>query len=51
MSMSIEEEVVGDHVVDDVVVVLLRNEGVVFDWVVAVVEMVVVVVDEGRFLL
>jgi hypothetical protein len=29
--MSIEEEVVGDHVVDDVVVVLLRNEGVVFD--------------------
>jgi len=51
MSMSIEEEVVGDDVVDDVVVVLLRNDGVVFDWVVAVVEMVVDVVDEGRFLL
>jgi hypothetical protein len=29
--MSIEVEVVGDDVVDDVVVVLLRNEGVVFD--------------------
>jgi hypothetical protein len=29
--MSIDVEVVGDDVVDDVVVVLLRNEGVVFD--------------------